>query len=42
VHIVSTGVIGVGIADKKYLTLTFIIGVIIHFGYNIMMLQGVL
>ncbi len=42
VHIVSTGIIGIGIAEKKYIALTFIVGIILHFGYNVMMLQGVL
>ena len=40
-HIVSTGIIGIGIAEKKYIAL-IIVGIVLHFGLNVMMLQGVL
>jgi ABC-2 type transport system permease protein len=42
VHIVSTGIIGIGIAEKKYIIPAFLTGILIHFAYNITLLEGVL
>ncbi|NMC59829.1 MAG: ABC transporter permease [Candidatus Methanofastidiosa archaeon] len=42
VHIVSTGIIGIGIAERRYLIPAFIIGILTHLLYNIVVLQGVL
>ncbi len=42
VHIVSTGIIGIGISERRYLIPAFILGIMIHFLYNITVLRGVL
>ena len=42
IHIVSTGVIGVGIAERKYLVPAFLAGIMIHFIYNITIIRGAL
>ncbi|KYC45181.1 MAG: ABC-2 family transporter protein [Candidatus Methanofastidiosum methylothiophilum] len=42
IHILSTGVIGIGIAERKYLVPFFLLGILIHFVYNLTVLQGVL
>jgi len=42
IHIVSTGVIGIGIAERKYLVPAFLAGILIHFIYNIIILRGAL
>lgn len=40
IHIVSTGVIGIGISERKYLLPAFLAGILIHFIYNIIILRG--
>jgi len=42
IHIVSTGVIGIGISERKYLVPAFLAGILIHFIYNITILRGAL
>ncbi|MCC7572001.1 MAG: ABC transporter permease [Candidatus Methanofastidiosum sp.] len=42
IHIVSTGVIGIGIAERKYMIPAFLAGILIHFVYNITVLKGAL
>jgi ABC-2 type transport system permease protein len=42
VHIVSTGIIGIGIAERNYIVPAFLTGILIHFAYNITVLEGVL
>ena len=42
IHIVSTGFIGIGIAERKYLVPAFIAGIMIHFIYNITIIRGAL
>ena len=42
IHIVSTGVIGIGISERKYLVPAFIAGILIHFIYNITIIWGAL
>ncbi|NYT03793.1 MAG: ABC transporter permease [Candidatus Methanofastidiosa archaeon] len=42
IHIVSTGIIGVGIAERKYIIPAFLIGILVHFAYNITVLEGAL
>lgn len=42
IHIVSTGIIGIGISERRYLIPAFIIGIAIHFLYNIILLRGVI
>ena len=42
IHIVSTGVIGIGISERKYMVPAFLAGIMIHFIYNITVLWGAL
>ena len=42
IHILSTGIIGIGIAERKYIIPAFLAGILIHFAYNITVLEGVL
>jgi RsiW-degrading membrane proteinase PrsW (M82 family) len=42
IHIVSSGVIGIGIAERKYLVPGFIAGILIHVVYNITIIRGAL
>ncbi|NPV50167.1 MAG: ABC transporter permease [Candidatus Methanofastidiosum sp.] len=42
IHILSTGIIGIGIAERKYILPAFLTGILIHLAYNITVLEGVL
>jgi RsiW-degrading membrane proteinase PrsW (M82 family) len=42
VHIVSTGIIGMGITNRRYLIPAFIVGITVHLCYNTIVLQGAL